>query len=262
MGAGAGTGTGTGAGVYVYLDSVLVPWSVFMALAYHAYLWHHLRHRPFRTTIGLNTWKRRAWLRQLLQGQGDDKKGMLAVQSLRNTLMYAIFTATVTLLLTLSLAALSNNALTFNSSSNSNHSHFFFFLLLGSQSPRILVLKYASASIFMLATFLCTSMAIAFLIDANFLINSVEGEGEGEGQLIMISGGGGHTEAVVERGFALALVGNRMLCIAFLLLLWLFGPVAVAVASAALLWVLYGLDFHPSSSSDHRHHHHHRLLNS
>ncbi|KAG6382958.1 hypothetical protein SASPL_157309 [Salvia splendens] len=110
-------------------------------------------------------------------------------------------------IITLCLAALTSNA--FNAADILAASDLF-----GSQSPRIMVLKYASSSIFLLASFLCSSMAVGFLVDANFLINAI-----GE----FAPGGGGYTEAVVERGFAVAVVGNRVFCMALPLMLWLFG---------------------------------------
>ncbi|XP_047948888.1 uncharacterized protein LOC125194688 [Salvia hispanica] len=215
----------------VYVESIVVPMSLFLTIGYHAYLWQKLKTKPSQTTIGMNMLKRRSWLRQL--NQGDDKKGMLAVQSLRNSLMFAILTATVTVIITLCLAALTNNA--FNAADILAASDLF-----GSQSPRIMVLKYASSSIFLLASFLCSSLAVGFLVDANFLINAI-----GE----FAPGGGGYTEAVVERGFAMAVVGNRVFCMALPLMLWLFGPLPVAISSAALVWGLYELDFVASLST-------------
>ncbi|KAL8038929.1 hypothetical protein ABFX02_10G002900 [Erythranthe guttata] len=211
-------------GAIVYLDSVLVPLSLFFTIGYHAYLWHNLRHKPSVTSIGINMLKRRAWLRQL--NQGDDKKGMLAVQSLRNTLMFTILTGTVTILVTISLAALTNNAFNANHILTTTE-------LFGSQSGRIMVLKYGSASIFLVASFLCSSMAVGFLVDANFLINAI-----GE-----FTPAAGYTEAVVERGFTMAVVGNRVLCVSFPMMMWIFGPLPVALSSLAMVWALYELDF-------------------
>ncbi|XP_073151861.1 uncharacterized protein [Henckelia pumila] len=201
----------------VYLDSIIVPSSLFMTIGYHAYLWHQLRRKPIITSIGLNMVKRKVWMREL--NEGDDKKGMLVVQTLRNTLMYSILTSTITILIILSLAALTNNAF------NAKHIY-----LLGShESSRIIVLKYGLASIFLVASFLCSSMAVGYLVDANFLMNAI--------------GKGVECSVVLERGFMLAVVGNRVLCIAFPLLLWMFGPLPVIVSSAALVWGLYDLDF-------------------
>ncbi|XP_041023056.1 uncharacterized protein LOC121264074 [Juglans microcarpa x Juglans regia] len=209
-------------GVVVYLDTILVPLSLFFTLGYHAYLWHSFKNKPCNTTIGINTLTRRAWFQDIKQG--DDKKSMLAVQSLRNALMATTLTASIAILVNLALAALANNA--FNASHLLNNPTF------GSQSGRILVVKFGSASLLLLVSFLCSSMSIGYLIDANILINAC-GEFSSPG----------HTQTIFERGFMLALIGNRVLCITFPLMLWLLGPELVALSSVALIWGLYELDF-------------------
>ncbi|KAL7194882.1 hypothetical protein ACSBR1_035156 [Camellia fascicularis] len=180
-------------GAILYLDTILVPLSLFLTIGYHALLWHNFKNKPFLTTFGMLAQRRREWLKDMQQG--DDKMGMLAVQSLRNTLMATILTSTVSILLTLSLAALTNSTYT--------ATHLFTNSIFGSQSSKILAVKYGSASVF----------------------------------------SSGYTERMVERGFVLAVVGNRVLCITFSLLLWLFGPVPVVVGSVGLVWGLYELDF-------------------
>lgn len=149
---------------------------------------------------------------------------MLAVQSLRNTLMGTILSATVSIIINLTLAALTNNTY--------NASHFLSSAFFGSQSGKIFVLKFGSASLFLSVSFLCSSMALGYLIDANFLINA-SSEFSCHG----------YTQMIFERGFTLALVGNRVLCITFPLLLWMLGPVPVALSSVALVWGLHGHDF-------------------
>uniref|UniRef100_A0A803MI25 Uncharacterized protein n=1 Tax=Chenopodium quinoa TaxID=63459 RepID=A0A803MI25_CHEQI len=157
--------------------------------------------------------------------KGDDKKEVLAVQSLRNTLMESILTATITMLITTALAALANNA--YKASDLLATTQFF-----GSQTGRIVVLKYGSALVFLLTSFLCSSIAISYLVDANFLINA-------SGELLSR----GHTKRVLERGFLMGVVGSRMLCISLPLLLWLIGPVFVLISSLVMVWILYGLDY-------------------
>lgn len=157
--------------------------------------------------------------------QGSERKGTLVVQSLRNTLMETILTATITILITLAMAALTNN--TFKAS------YLFTSAFFGSQTGKTIVLKYGSATIFLVASFLCSSMALGFLIDANFLVNAL-----GE-----FSTNPRHTETIFERGFTLAFVGDRVLCMTFPLLFWMFGPIPVVVSSFALVWGLHERDF-------------------
>ncbi|XAR55732.1 hypothetical protein NMG60_11035916 [Bertholletia excelsa] len=212
----------------LYLDTLLVPLSLFLTLGYHALLWRIFKNKPLQTAVGAHAMRIRAWLEDMKQG--DDKKGMLAVQSLRNTILTTIVSAAVAIILTLSLAALTNDA--YNASS-----HLFANWFFGSKSDGFLVLKYGSASFFLLVSFWCSSMALGCLIDANFLVNSPLMAG---GEFSVSSG---HTEWVVEKGLILAVMGNRMLCLAFLLLLWLMGPVPVSLASVALIFGLYEIDF-------------------
>lgn len=151
---------------------------------------------------------------------------MLAVQSLRNTLMGTTLTATIAILIVLALAALVNNA--FNAAHLILNNAFF-----GSQSTKIFALKFGSAALFLSISFFCGSLAMGFLIDANFLINSC-------GEFSSLPE---YTQTVFEKGFILALISNRMLCITFPLLLWMLGPIPVWLSSLALVWGLYQIDF-------------------
>ncbi|KAL7265697.1 hypothetical protein ACSBR1_003476 [Camellia fascicularis] len=211
-------------GVIFYLDTILVPLSLFFTIGYHAFLWHTFKNKPFLTTIGMDTFMRRAWLQDVKQG--DDKKSVLAVQSLRNTLMTTILTASIAITINLSLAVLANNTY--------KAGHLFTNRLFDSQAGAILVLKYGAASLFLLVSFLCSSISIGCLTDAIFLINaSADHEFSSPG----------YTQTILERGFLLAVVGSRVLFITFTLLLWMFGPVPVALSSVVLIWGLYELDF-------------------
>ncbi|KAL9236119.1 hypothetical protein vseg_010823 [Gypsophila vaccaria] len=206
-----------------YLDTILVPMSLFLSIGYHVFLWHNYKNNPSIIILGLNSLKRKQWLHGIKLG--DDKKEMLAVQSLRNALMEAILTATITILITMSLAALANNA--YKGSNLMSENPFF-----GAQTGRIIVVKYGLALIVLLTSFLCSSIAIGYFVDSNFLINS---SGESMGRT--------YTGTVLETGFFMGIVGSRLLCISLTLLLWLFGPVPVIISSLCLLWALYGLDY-------------------
>lgn len=216
--------------VFSYLDTILVPLSLFFTIGYHAYLWNSFRRKPSFTAFGVETLKRRSWFQDM--EEGDDKKGMLAVQSLRNALMGTILSATISILMNIALAALTNNSY--------KASHFLNGVIFGSQSSRMMVLKYGSASFFLLGSFLCSSLALWNLIDANFLINA-------RGDFAPP----GYTKMIFERGILLSVVGNRMLCMTFPLLLWLFGPVPVVFSSGVLIWGLYELDFRKQFHKNH-----------
>ena len=150
---------------------------------------------------------------------------MLAIQSLRNAQMVTISTASIAILVNIALAALTNNAY--------KATHLLHGTFSGSQSGGIYALKFGSASVFLLTSFLCSSMGLGFLVDANFLLNIADCENTSPE----------YTQKVSEQGFMLAHIGNRILFISFPLLTWLFGPVPVALSSLALIWGFYQLDF-------------------
>lgn len=215
----------------IYLDTILVPLSLFITIVYHAFLCYTIKNKPSRTTYGIDKLRRTTW--GLNVNQGDDKKAMLCVQTMRNTLMTTILTATITILVNMALAALNNNAF--------NASHLFSSGFFGSKSDTIFLLKYGSPSICLLISFLCSSMAIGFLIDANFLMNAY-------GDFLS----GGYTQSVLEKGFTLAFVGNRVFCLAIPLMLWMLGPVLVFLASIALVCLLHEFDYVPKLPQGHK----------
>jgi hypothetical protein len=52
-----------------------------------------------------------------------------------------------------------------------------------------------------------------------------------------------YVSEILERGFTLNTVGNRLFYSALPLLLWIFGPVLVFLCSLTMVPLLYNLDF-------------------
>nr|XP_010921163.1 uncharacterized protein LOC105044834 [Elaeis guineensis] len=202
------------------LDLILVPLSICLTVGYHAYLWHASNAKNPVTNVGVSMKIRKIWAQTIVDD--NKRKGMLGVQSFRNPLMATILSASIAILINTSMAALSNNAY--------KSSHLLRHAISGSQTGPTIALKFASASLLLLFSFLCSSMAVWCLIEANFLINSSE--------LFK-----GQAHRMLKRGWVLGLVGNRALYVTLSILLWLFGPVPLALSSVALVWVFYNLDF-------------------
>lgn len=165
------------------------------------------------------------WVLNNFAVQGGDKNDMLVVQSLRNSQMVAILNASFAILLNTALAALTNNSFKGRYLLNTP--------FLGSKSGKMFVQKYGLASFLFLFSFFCSSQALALFMDANFLINASSAEFSSSE----------YAEIALERGFLLALIGNRLLLITFPFLLWIFGPLPAVLSSVALVWWLYELDF-------------------
>ncbi|OVA06074.1 Protein of unknown function DUF599 [Macleaya cordata] len=207
--------------LHIYLDIILVPLSLVLTIGYHSYLWYCFKNKPHLTTIGLNTLRRRMWAQSIIEDH-DEKKGMLAVQSLRNFQMGSILAAAITVLLISSLAAITNNTY--------NASHLFKDSYFGSQSFFTLVLKYGLQYILLVFGFLYSSLAVGCFVEVNFFMNATDFSSE-------------YIQAMVERGFLFAFIGNRALYITLPMLLWMFGPVPMALSSVAQVWLLHELDF-------------------
>lgn len=158
--------------------------------------------------------------------QENKKKDMLGVQSLRNPLMGSILSATVSILITTGLAALTNNA--YRSNYLSEHRIF------GSQGDQIILVKFAMASFLLLTSFFFSSIAIGSIIEANFMINV-------SGETFNCA-----TERLLKRGWFCASVGNRVLYSTGPVLIWLFGPVPLALSSTLLIGFFYSVDFDQS----------------
>ncbi|CAL9091931.1 unnamed protein product [Musa acuminata var. zebrina] len=86
-----------------YLDAVLVPVGLLFPLIYHLWLWHKVRSQPLSTIIGINSAGRRFWVLAIIKD--NEKKNILAVQTIRNTIMGSSLMATTSILLCSGLAA-------------------------------------------------------------------------------------------------------------------------------------------------------------
>ncbi|KAL0911523.1 hypothetical protein M5K25_019672 [Dendrobium thyrsiflorum] len=205
------------------LDLLLVPFSIFINASYHFYLWQSSKSKQPKTTVGANIERKRVWLQSIMSV--NDNKAILGVQTFRNSIMSIILSASISIAINGALASFSSNSYT-SSHLFAGHPTF------GSQSEAMLVLKYSSVSLFMLFSFLFNSMAVGFIIEANFLINLNEGE-------VFRA----NAEGMMMKGVVLGVVGNRALYVGLSLLIWMFGPLAFGLCTAGMLWGFYRLDF-------------------
>lgn len=157
--------------------------------------------------------------------------------------MEIILSATITIMMMVALAALSNNS--YNANNLFNRPTANGTLLWGLHSREIIVVKYGTAAILLLFSFICSSMALSNLIDANLMVNSTLDIDEEE--LLRLCYGScsirSYTTSMLEHGFVMAVAGSRLLCIAFPLMLWMLSPVLVLLSSIVLVWGLHALDF-------------------
>ncbi|KAL0393842.1 UNVERIFIED_CONTAM: hypothetical protein Slati_4350400 [Sesamum latifolium] len=108
--------------------------------------------------------------------------------------------------------------------------------IYGAHGEFMVALKYVTLLLIFLFSFVCHSLSIRFTNQVNFLINCPPDTSNGVVTAEYVS-------ELLERGFTLNTVGNRLFYAALPLLLWIFGPVLVFLCSVTMVPVLYNLDF-------------------
>ncbi|WJX41943.1 hypothetical protein P8452_29230 [Trifolium repens] len=208
-----------------YLDVILVPLAILLTISYHVWLWYNVRTQPHTTIIAINASGRRNWVAAMMKD--NEKKNILAVQTLRNTLMGSTLMATTSILLCSGLAAIISSTYSVKKPLNDT--------VYGAHGEFMEALKYVTLLTIFLFSFFCHSLSIRFINQVNILINTPQDPMS----LVTPS----YVSEILERGFTLNTVGNRLFYSALPLLLWIFGPVLVFLCSLTMVPLLYNLDF-------------------
>ncbi|KAG5065636.1 hypothetical protein AAZX31_04G075800 [Glycine max] len=215
-----------------YLDVILVPLGFLISIGYHFWLWYTVRTHPHTTIIGINASGRRNWVAAMMKD--NDKKNILAVQSLRNTIMGATLMATTSILLCSGLAAIVSSTYSVKKPLEDT--------VYGGHGEFMISLKYVTLLSIFLFSFFCHSLSIRFINQVNILINTPQ---DPMSSLVTPE----YVNEILEKGFLLNTVGNRLFYAALPLLLWIFGPVLVFLCSLTMVPVLYNLDFVVTSTN-------------
>lgn len=135
----------------------------------------------------------------------------------------------------------------------------------GGHGDFMVALKYVSLLLIFLFSFLFHSLSIRFINQVNFLINCPQvqyhDKDDDESRLVVISPA--YVSDLLEKGFVLNTVGNRLFYAALPLMLWIFGPVLVLLCSITMVPVLYNLDlvFTNNNKNEKSNNHHSTVSN-
>ncbi|KZV24777.1 hypothetical protein F511_34206 [Dorcoceras hygrometricum] len=199
-----------------YLDVIFVPSGFLIFVSYHIWLWRRVRSQPFTTTVGRNARGRRFWVSSIIKD--NVKKDIVAVQTLRNSIMGSSLMATAAVLLCGGMAAFFSSI---KEPMNGGHGEF------------MLALKFVAMMALLIFSFVFFSISIQIMGQVNFLVNCpVEEDSTPE-----------YLTELLERGFSFNMVGNRLFYAAVPLLLWISGPLLVFLCCLAEVIVLYTSDF-------------------
>ncbi|KAG0556390.1 hypothetical protein KC19_11G050200 [Ceratodon purpureus] len=209
-----------------YLDIVLVPLGLFMLAIYHLHLWFKVKYHPESTVIGVNHINRQAWVNNIMSD--SMKNGVLAVQTLRNSIMASTLLASTAITLSSIIGALVSSTSGGSSKTLKN-------FVYGETGNITSTLKYLCLLLCFLFSFVCHVQSIRYASHASFLLSIPVGDNapgltpEYVNQFIYRS----------QNFFSLGLRGYYF---SFPLLLWIFGPIPMFVCSVVMLFLLQTLD--------------------
>lgn len=197
-------------------------------LLYHLVLLIFTSKRPLRTAIGQSHAAMRAWCAAMT---GRPDCGILAVQTLRNGMMSSQLLASTSFTVTSALALI---AVTTDWKTRTFGFRTVGVSLLANEAI-VPPIKLFILMLCFVCAFICYLLSIRAYHQASFLI-TVPSE---HAEFIDCR----HVARILIRGTNFHTVGTRAYYAAFLNLLWLFGPIPMAIASLGVVCVLYTFDY-------------------
>ncbi|PJF19841.1 hypothetical protein PSACC_00350 [Paramicrosporidium saccamoebae] len=215
------------------LEPVLVGCSFLAYVLYHLYFWQRYKRRPMYTTVGHNHEARLLWCQAVMQ----EGKELLAIQTIRNTLMSSSLLASTSLTLSAVTAAYLINTI---------HIH-------GPLGLDLLASSYLRPIHKFFGVIVCFTVAFYCYMQSVRASNHV-------GYLLGVPLTRSHhftpqyVAKILRRGADFHTAGTRIFYLAFLFVLWIFGPLPPTILTLLLiphLWYLdradpYIIDSHPS----------------
>jgi uncharacterized membrane protein len=215
------------------LDYVLVPLGLAVMLGYHLWLLLRIRSRPETTVIGINAINRRIWVRHIME-EPSGKHAVLAVQTLRNTIMASTVLASVAITLSSLVAALMASGVAhglFSSSGSTTSS-----LVIGAGGEAALTLKFFAVLVCFLVAFLLNVQSIRYYSHTGLLVNVPLAAHRRPASAV------GYVTGTINRGFYFWSLGVRAYYFSCPVFLWLFGPIPMCASCVAMVAALYFLD--------------------
>ncbi|TSA11544.1 MAG: DUF599 domain-containing protein [Betaproteobacteria bacterium] len=214
-----------------YISDV-VGFSASLALlgAYHAYLRYRLRKNPGYTVQRLNDVVRTAWVKEIMQR----REGVLAVQTLRNSMMAAVFLASTSVLMIIGVLTLSEQGDKLRTTWQALD-------VFGTASARLWLIKMLLLLVDLLVAFFSFATAIRLFHHVGYMINAPQGE-------FLTGADPAHVSTHLNRAGGFYSIGMRAYYYTVPLLLWLFGPAFMLAGTVALVSALYYLDRSPRVS--------------
>jgi uncharacterized membrane protein len=197
-----------------------------LVAAYHGYLRWRLKSDPHYTVHAVNRIARARWVETIMAGGGME---VLAVQTLRNSVMAASFMASTAILLIVGTLTLSGA----DRAGSIWHA-----LNVGGTDPRLVSVKLILLLADFFFAFFCFSMAVRFFNHVGYMINVPVAHG-------LEALAPERVTSYLNRAGSYYTYGTRAFFFCVPLVFWFFGPHFMVAAAVALLAALYRLDRAP-----------------
>ena len=210
------------------LDGAALLIAIVLVCGYYAYLrWQVRKNNPHYTVHAVNTVARTRWVETVM---ASGKMDVLAVQTLRNSVMAASFMASTAILLIIGVLTLSGA----ERSGELWHS-----LNVGTTDLRLTTLKLVLLLVDFFFAFFCFSMAVRFFNHVGYMINVPVTEG-------LAALAPRRVADYLNRAGTYYTLGMRAFFICVPLVFWFFGPHFMLAATVALIAALHYLDRAPA----------------
>ena len=216
------------------VDLVSAVVTVLLLAAYQVFLRFRLRRDPYFTVHALNKLAREAWVETLMGQRGPD---VLAVQTLRNSVMASSFMASTAILLMI-------GALTVAASGENPRNILHALNIAGGTDEATVAWKILCLLADFFAAFFFFAMSVRFFNHVGYMVSIPRDRGQSP-----ISPG--LVIAYLNRAGAYYFLGIRAFFYSVPLVFWMFGPSFMLAATVLLIAVLYPLDRAPKAGIHH-----------
>lgn len=207
--------------------------SIFLLVAYHLALRFQLRRDPLYTIQAVNALARAAWVESVMTAGNKD---VLAVQTLRNSIMGATFLSSTAVLLIIGVLTLSGQGDKLVSTWQTLN-------VFGPAHAELWLTKLLALLLDMLVAFFSFAQAIRLYHHVGYMINvpmTMEHRAFTPP----------HVALHLNRAGAFYAIGMRAYYVAVPLVFWLFGPLFMLLSTLVLMPILFYLDRAPKALAD------------
>lgn len=219
-----------GGGLYDALgnDAVSLVVSALMLAAYQIFLWRKVRLDPTFTVQAVNTLARTLWVDTIMK---DEDKGVLAIQTLRNSTMAATFLASTAVLLIIGVLTLSGQGDKLNNTWHALNS-------LGAKHAGVWIGKLLFLLVDFIIAFFSFAMSVRIYNHVGYMINVPLAVNHRLISPVLVA-------THLNSGGRFYSIGMRAYYYSVPLVFWLFGPHLMLISTAVLIVFLYHLDRAP-----------------